>query len=82
MVIAAKNAEPGEITWEVADLWFHSLVLLAANGLSPADIWQEARPPGASSRLRNVHRAPSLKRGASCVVCVLRCRRGARERAV
>jgi phosphoribosyl-AMP cyclohydrolase / phosphoribosyl-ATP pyrophosphohydrolase len=41
VVIAAKNAERGEITWEVADLWFHSLVLLAASGLTPADIWQE-----------------------------------------
>jgi phosphoribosyl-AMP cyclohydrolase / phosphoribosyl-ATP pyrophosphohydrolase len=41
VVIAAKNGEPSEITWEVADLWFHSLILLAASGLSPADVWQE-----------------------------------------
>jgi phosphoribosyl-ATP pyrophosphohydrolase/phosphoribosyl-AMP cyclohydrolase len=41
VVIAAKNADHGEITWEVADLWFHSLVLLAASGLTPADVWQE-----------------------------------------
>jgi phosphoribosyl-ATP pyrophosphohydrolase/phosphoribosyl-AMP cyclohydrolase len=41
VVIAAKNADQAEITWEVADLWFHSLVLLAASGLTPADIWQE-----------------------------------------
>jgi phosphoribosyl-ATP pyrophosphohydrolase/phosphoribosyl-AMP cyclohydrolase len=41
VVIAAKNADHAEITWEVADLWFHSLVLLAASGLTPADIWQE-----------------------------------------
>ena len=41
VVIAAKNASAAELTWEVADLWFHSLVLLAANGLTPADIWQE-----------------------------------------
>jgi len=41
VVIAAKNGDGGEITWEVADLWFHSLVLLAASGLTPADIWQE-----------------------------------------
>ena len=37
----AKNGDDGEITWEVADLWFHSLVLLAASGLRPADVWQE-----------------------------------------
>jgi phosphoribosyl-ATP pyrophosphohydrolase/phosphoribosyl-AMP cyclohydrolase len=41
VVFAAKNGDGGEITWEVADLWFHSLVLLAASGLRPADIWQE-----------------------------------------
>ena len=41
VVIAAKNGDAGEITWEVADLWFHSLVLLASSGLRPADIWQE-----------------------------------------
>ncbi len=41
VVIAAKNGDHGEITWEVADLWFHSLVLLAASGLTPAAIWEE-----------------------------------------
>jgi phosphoribosyl-AMP cyclohydrolase / phosphoribosyl-ATP pyrophosphohydrolase len=41
VVIAAKNGDHGEITWEVADLWFHSLVLLASSGLRPADIWRE-----------------------------------------
>jgi phosphoribosyl-ATP pyrophosphohydrolase/phosphoribosyl-AMP cyclohydrolase len=41
VVIAAKNGAPAEITWEVADLWFHTLVLLAASGLSPTDIWRE-----------------------------------------
>lgn len=41
VVIAAKNGDPAALTWEVADLWFHSLVLLAACGLTPADIWAE-----------------------------------------
>jgi len=41
VVIAAKNGAPAEITWEVADLWFHTVVLLAASGLTPADIWRE-----------------------------------------
>jgi phosphoribosyl-ATP pyrophosphohydrolase/phosphoribosyl-AMP cyclohydrolase len=41
VVIAAKNGDHAEITWEVADLWFHSLVLLASSGLRPADIWRE-----------------------------------------
>ena len=42
-VIAAKNGAPNEITHEVADLWFHSLVLLSATGLEPEDIWRELR---------------------------------------
>lgn len=42
-VIAAKNQEPQRTVSEVADLWFHSLVLLAACGLSPQDVWEELR---------------------------------------
>lgn len=40
-VIAAKNNDKDEITYEVADLWFHSLVLLANFGITPEDIYQE-----------------------------------------
>ena len=40
-LLAAKNAEPAELTAEVADLWFHCLVLLAQSGLTPADIYRE-----------------------------------------
>ncbi len=40
-VIAAKNGVREEIVHEVADLWFHSLVLLSSAGLTPNDIWQE-----------------------------------------
>ena len=40
-VIAGKNGIPAETIHEVADLWFHSLILLSASGLSPADIWKE-----------------------------------------
>ncbi|HEY8476166.1 MAG TPA: bifunctional phosphoribosyl-AMP cyclohydrolase/phosphoribosyl-ATP diphosphatase HisIE [Chloroflexota bacterium] len=41
VIIAAKNARPDEIAWEVADLWFHTLVLLAERGLAPSDVWRE-----------------------------------------
>jgi phosphoribosyl-ATP pyrophosphohydrolase/phosphoribosyl-AMP cyclohydrolase len=34
VVIAAKNGEPGEIAWEVADLLYHTLVLLEERGVS------------------------------------------------
>lgn len=40
-VIAAKNKDPEEVTYEMADLWFHCLVLLAEQGLSPEDIDRE-----------------------------------------
>ena len=42
-VIAAKNGVPKELVHEVADLWFHSLVLLSSAGLQPDDIWAELR---------------------------------------
>lgn len=41
VVIAAKNQDPAELTREMADLWFHSYVLLAQAGISPEDIWAE-----------------------------------------
>ena len=41
VVLAAKNETPDELTAEVADLWFHCLVLLAHSGLTPADVYAE-----------------------------------------
>ncbi len=40
-VIAAKNGNADETVHEVADLWFHSLVLLSSAGLKPEEIWRE-----------------------------------------
>ncbi len=40
-VMAAKDADPQKIVYEVADLWFHSLVALSAFGLSPDDVLRE-----------------------------------------
>jgi phosphoribosyl-ATP pyrophosphohydrolase len=34
-VIAAKNGDPEQVIYEMADLWFHCLVLLAQQGLNP-----------------------------------------------
>jgi phosphoribosyl-ATP pyrophosphohydrolase len=48
-VMAAKDGEPEKIVYEVADLWFHSMVLLAHFGLKPADVLAElARREGLS----------------------------------
>ncbi len=40
-VMAAKDGDSGKIIYEVADLWFHTLVLLAQQGLSPDDVLNE-----------------------------------------
>ncbi len=49
VVMAAKDGEPGAIVRETADLWFHSLVLLAYHGLGPEDVLAElARRMGRS----------------------------------
>ena len=41
VVIAAKSGEKTAIIHETADLWFHTLVLLAQQDLSPDDILSE-----------------------------------------
>jgi phosphoribosyl-ATP pyrophosphohydrolase len=40
-VMAGKDGDPRKIVNEVADLWFHSLLLLARHGLQPADVLAE-----------------------------------------
>lgn len=40
-VMAAKDGDPDKIIYEVADLWFHSMVLLAHQGLSSAEVLAE-----------------------------------------
>jgi phosphoribosyl-ATP pyrophosphohydrolase len=40
-VMAAKDGVPDKIIYEVADLWFHSMVLLAHQGLSPDQVLAE-----------------------------------------
>ncbi len=40
-VLAAKGGDKLHIVRETADLWFHSLVLLAWHGLSPEDVLKE-----------------------------------------
>ena len=53
VVMAAKDVDHGadkaKIVYEVADLWFHSMIALAHYGLSPADVVKElARREGTS----------------------------------
>jgi phosphoribosyl-ATP pyrophosphohydrolase len=42
-VLAAKGGDKLNIVRETADLWFHSLVLLAWHGLAPEDVLAELR---------------------------------------
>ena len=41
VVMAAKDGDPTQVVYEVADLWFHSMLALSAFGLSPADVLTE-----------------------------------------
>ena len=40
-VMAAKDGQPDKVVYEVADLWFHSIIALAHFGLKPADVLAE-----------------------------------------
>jgi phosphoribosyl-ATP pyrophosphohydrolase len=42
-VIAAKEGDPEQIVYEMADLWFHCMVLLAHQGLAPEAVTGELR---------------------------------------
>ena len=58
-VMAAKDGDKLRLTAEVADLWFHCLVLLARHGLGPDDVRAElARREGTSGLAERVNRMP------------------------
>jgi len=42
-VLAAKGGDKLHVVRETADLWFHSMVLLAWHGLAPEDVLAELR---------------------------------------
>lgn len=49
VLLAAKDGDREHLVYEVADLWFHTLVLLAHKNLSAADVLKElARREGMS----------------------------------
>jgi phosphoribosyl-ATP pyrophosphohydrolase len=43
VIIAAKNDSATELIWELADLLFHSMLLLARQGVPIEAIWAELR---------------------------------------
>jgi phosphoribosyl-ATP pyrophosphohydrolase len=58
-VIAAKDGSADKIVYEMADLWFHCLVLLAHQGLEPEAVLGELqRRFGLSGLTEKAARAP------------------------
>ncbi len=55
-VIAAKGGNKEEIIYETADLWFHTLVMLAKAGLKPQDILDELARRGGLSGIEEKER--------------------------
>ncbi|MBO9325873.1 MAG: bifunctional phosphoribosyl-AMP cyclohydrolase/phosphoribosyl-ATP diphosphatase HisIE [Roseiflexus sp.] len=43
VIIAAKNGAPDEVAWEIADLMYHTLVLLQQQGMTIEAVWDELR---------------------------------------
>ena len=41
VILSSKNQTEGEIVWEIADLWFHTLVLLGYHSISVQAIFEE-----------------------------------------
>ena len=43
VVMAAKDGDAAKLVGEVADLWFHTMLVLEAHGLKPANVLAELR---------------------------------------
>lgn len=57
-IIAAKDGDAEQIVYETADLWFHTMVMLAKAGLSAQDVLNElARREGLSGLVEKANRA-------------------------
>jgi phosphoribosyl-ATP pyrophosphohydrolase len=43
LILAAKGGHPNEVTFEAADLIFHTLVVLANEGIDPEEVFKELK---------------------------------------
>jgi len=65
LVMAAKDGVDDKIVYETADLWFHSLIVLAHFGLRPEAVLQElARREGVSGLAEKASRKNTRKESA------------------
>ena len=66
VILAAKSGETLSLVRETADLWFHSMILLARHGLGPADVLAELhRREGISGIDEKAARKRKLKAGGA-----------------
>ena len=59
VVLAAKNESREEIIHEVADLWFHTLIVLGRYSIPPEEIYQELGKRFGKSGLRKKEEGPT-----------------------
>lgn len=65
-VMACKDGQPDKIVYEVADLWFHSMIALAQFGLGPSQVLAElARREGLSGLEEFARRHEPASKGAN-----------------
>ena len=65
VVMAAKDGDPKRIVAELADLWFHSMVLMSFHGLRPADVLGELERREAESGLEEFAKRKMVARERS-----------------
>jgi phosphoribosyl-AMP cyclohydrolase / phosphoribosyl-ATP pyrophosphohydrolase len=59
VVMASKDGQPQAIIYEMADLWFHSIVALGWHSISPQEVLEELHRRFGTSGLRSAHLLPS-----------------------
>jgi phosphoribosyl-AMP cyclohydrolase / phosphoribosyl-ATP pyrophosphohydrolase len=58
VALASKNGRTEEILYEMADLWFHTIIALGWHNLPPQEVFQELRRRLGTSGLRSHQRLP------------------------
>jgi phosphoribosyl-ATP pyrophosphohydrolase len=61
VVISAKNPDKRAVVHEVADLWFHTLVLLASLDIKPAQVLAELQQRFGTSGLKEKQNRPKKR---------------------